>query len=184
MPRPSHCPGHRTFRLLSLLAMILLAGSLASAAQATVQSGSSSPVLEPVVGASPGDILIVGHGFTPGSSVDLVVQEFWGKAWHETRSVAASEVRFQPPQDLPAGAGFSFDTGGNIAETFQIETAGTWAVNGSQNPALGPVTSGPTTMPGLACTPSLTIRAHDQATDTWSNVVELAPQCTSSMPSE
>lgn len=186
MHRSSSYPENRPFRLLSLLTMmILLTGSLVSGAvHAGAQSGSGSPALESIVvdNASPGEILIAGHGFTPGGEVDLALQDAWGTTWRETRSVTASPVSYQPPQDLPAGAGFSFDTGGNIAETFHLEAAATWAPNGSQNPALGPVTSGPTTMPGLTCTPALNIQAHDHATDTWSNVVELAPRCTRSFP--
>jgi hypothetical protein len=179
MDRSPHCLGHHLSRLLGRLAMtILVSGSLVSGAAS--QSGTPSPVLEPIVvgTASPGDILVSGHGFTPGGPVDLVLRDVWSLTWHETRLVTASAISYQPPQDLPAGTGFSFDTGGNIAETFQIETATTWAVNGSQNPVLGPVTSGPTTMPGLACTPDLTVRAHDHATDTWSNTIELASWCT------
>jgi hypothetical protein len=160
-----------------ILAVMLASGHASAGTFAT--SDSTFPVIGPSVesDANSGEILIEGHGFTPGGLVFIAIHDQWGMTQHETRWITASEISYQPPQDLPPGEGFSFDTGGNFAESFKIEVGHIEVPNGSQNPALGPVTSQATTMPGVACTTSLMVMAYDRSTATWSNMAEVELGC-------
>ena len=169
-------------RLSRVIPMALLAGLLVSSTASAgtfASSDSTFPVIGPSVAsdAGPGELLIEGHGFTPGGLVFIVIHDMWGQTQHETRWISASEISLQPPQDLPHGESFSFDSGGNFGEFFQIETGTTEVPNGSQNPALGPVTSQPTTMPGVDCVHSLMVMAYDRSTATWSNMAEVELGC-------
>jgi hypothetical protein len=83
-------------------------------------------------------------------------------ALYPTRWVTASERYFQPPVNLGSGEDLVFDTGGTIAEAFQIDPAVMGGAGGSQ--PLGAV----------ACTTVLMARAYDQASATWSAMVDLA----------
>ena len=183
MHRPSIHQGHLTLRRLRLaIPLVILAGLLASSTASAgtfATSDSTFPVIGPEVtgdGGS-GEIVIMGHGFTPGGQVFIAIHDMWGQVQHETRWVTASEISYQPPQDLPPGEGFSFDTGGNFSEAFQIEIEAVAMPDGSQNPALGPVTSHPTTMAGVDCAHSLMLMAYDRSTATWSNLVEVELGC-------
>ena len=100
-------------------------------------------------------------------------------AWleHETRWVTASRYAYRPPQAVDPEEGFSFDSGGNIGELFEIPMAVSEFPGDPQNSALGPVTSQSVTMPGIDCTTSLTVRAYDRSTATWSNTVDVKLGC-------
>ena len=183
MHRTSFLQGPRILRRLSrAIPMALLAGLLVSSAASAgtfATSDSTFPVIGPSVASDgrPGELLIEGHGFTPGGLVFIAIHDQWGMTQHEVRWVTASEISYQPPQDLPHGESFSFDSGGNFAEFFQIEIGTTAIPDGSQNPALGPVTSQPTTMAGVDCTASLMVMAYDRSTATWSNRAEVELGC-------
>ena len=91
-----------------------------------------------------------------------------GNVLHETRWVTASTRSFQPPQDLPPGESFSFDSGGNIAEAFTME----WAAIESPR-ALGQVT----TMDGVDCAAAVMVRAYDRSSATWSAMLDVDLGC-------
>jgi hypothetical protein len=140
---------------------------------------STFPVIAHIAASQdrPGDVIIAGHGFTPGHPVYIVIHDLWGTRQHENRWVTASEISYQPPPDLPPGEGFSFDTGGNIATTFHIDIEPAVVPGDSQNPALGPVTSSPTTMAGVDCATSLMVMAYDRTTAVWSDTVGITLGC-------
>ena len=157
----------RTIRCLVLLVVLCLGSTqIASAAPAVI----TAPVLNTVVLSSglPGDIMVSGHGFTPGGRVYIALYDQWGMVLHETRWVTASTHNFQPPQDLAPGAGFSFDTSGNIAEAFPLD----WAVEAS-----APVLGHGTTMAGVDCAAAVMVRAYDRSTATWSAMVDVDLGC-------
>lgn len=186
MHRSSVFPGPLTLRRRGIaLVMALVVALLASgpAGAGTFESFATTDSTFPVIAhisagsAHPGEVVIAGHGFTPGGQVHIVIHDMWGAFQHETRWIAASEISYQPPQDLPPGEGFSFDTGGNFAESFQVPAGVAEVPDGSQNPALGPVTSMPTTMAGVGCATSLMVMAYDRTTAIWSNIVEISLGC-------
>lgn len=168
-------------RLARALVMIVVSGMIVplGANAGVARTDTFFPVLGPAVASDDwaGGITLNGTGFAPGGMVFIAIHDQWGNTQHETRWITASEISYQPPQDLPPGESFSFDTGGNFAETFQIEIGTTAVPDGSQNPALGPVTSQPTTMPGVSCAHSLMVMAYDRSSATWSNAVEVELGC-------
>jgi hypothetical protein len=183
MHHPTSHPGHPILRRLGhALPIVLLSGLLASSTASAgtfATSDSTFPVIGPSVESDSGlgVLLIEGHGFTPGGLVFIAIHDMWGMTQHETRWVTASEISYQPPQDLPYDEGFSFDTGGNFAESFRIEVGSVEVPDGSQNPALGAVTSQPTAMAGVACAASLMVMAYDRSTAAWSNMAEVELGC-------
>jgi hypothetical protein len=87
-----------------------------------------------------------------------------GMVLHETRWVTASSRSFQPPQNLAPGESFSFDTGGNVAETFSIDWA---ALESAGFP--GHVT----TMDGVDCAAAVMVRAYDRSAAAWSAMLDV-----------
>jgi hypothetical protein len=147
---------------------------------ATAQHASTFPVLTSAVtiSAVPDSIMVSGDGFTHGGLVHIVLHDQWGKALHETRWVTASVAAYQPPQDLAPGQGFSFDTGGNIAESFVIAVGATSQIpDGNQNPALNGSSGMLAPIPGSACNAAVMVRAFDQASAIWSNLLDVDLEC-------
>jgi hypothetical protein len=163
--------------VLSLLLVVLFWGS--SSVPAVAQTEPASPVLNAVVASTtqPGTIMVSGTGFTQGGLVFIVIHDQWGNSNHENRWVVASKFTYQPPQDVDPDEGFSFDTGGNIGEVFELPMPEIEFPSDSQNPALGSVTSQPRIMDGVVCAMSLMVRAYDRSTATWSNVIEVNLGC-------
>jgi hypothetical protein len=121
--------------------------------------------------------MVLGTGFSQGGLVFIAIHDQWGVTEHETRWVTASTFTYQPPQDLDPGEGFSFNSGGNIGESFEIPMTVTGFPSDSQNPALGSVTSQPTTMSGVDCNTSLMVRAYDRSASAWSNTIDVDLGC-------
>jgi hypothetical protein len=146
---------------------------------AATQPSSTLPALNAVVASTdqPGAIMVSGYGFTLGGLVFIAIHDQWGMTEHETRWVTASRSAYQPAQTVDRDESFSFDSGGKIGESFEIPLAVAAFAGDSQNPALGPVTSQPTTMGGVDCSTSLMVRAYDRSTATWSNIVEVDLEC-------
>jgi hypothetical protein len=160
---------HRFHALpLSLLLLVLCFGSAPVATAAPVIV--TGPELNTVVLSSglPGDIMVSGHGFTPGGRVYIALYDQWGMVLHQTRWVTASSRSFQPPQDLAPGESFSFDTGGNIAEPFAME----WAALESAG-----LPGHITTMDGVDCAAAVMVRAYDRSSATWSAMLDVELGC-------
>ncbi len=165
-----------------IVCLVLLLGfGLIGSPTTTAQHASTFPVLTSAVpiSAVPGSIMVTGNGFTHGGLVYIALYDQWGTALHETRWVTASVTVYQPSQNIAPGQGFSFDTGGNVAEVFEIvvEAASISVPDGNQNPALNGSSSLPTTMPGVECETALMVRAFDQASADWSNILNVELDC-------
>ena len=178
--------GHRTLRrpgrafvMAVMLCLVTSGTASADTFDSFAATDSTFPVIAHIATGSErsDEIVIAGHGFTPGGQVYIVIHDLWGATLHENRWITASEVSYQPPPDLPPGEGFSFDTGGNIAEWFHLSIGMATVPDGSQNPALGPVTGLPTTMAGVGCTTSLMMMAYDRTTAVWSDTVGITLGC-------
>lgn len=161
-------PRHLRVLFPMLLLGLLGLGSAPLATAAPVVA--PVPVLSTVVRSSglPDEIMVSGHGFTPGGEVYVALYDQWGMVLHETRWVTASTRSYQPPQDLPPGESFSFDTGGNIAEAFALD----WAVLDA-----APVTGQVTTMDGIDCAAAVMVRAFDRSTAIWSAMLDVDLGC-------
>lgn len=185
-------PGHGSYlsanrppgwaRGLRLLACFLLALlCILPGARSTAASQASGPAPTIVISVpdagNPGHLAVSGHGFTAGSLVLVVFHDRWGGRPPDAHWVTASMPSLQPLQDLAPGEGFSFDTGGNIALFLEADAVTTGVPGDGQNPGLGPVTSQPTMMSGVACLGSILAQAYDQGTARWSPLVEFGQGC-------
>jgi hypothetical protein len=121
--------------------------------------------------------MVSGTGFTQGGLVFIAIHDQWGMTAHETRWIVASTYTYQPPQGVDPGEGFSFDTGGNIGELFEIPMTTSVSAGHSGISSEGLVTGQPTSMTGLDCTTSLMVRAYDRTTATWSSVIDVELGC-------
>lgn len=161
---------------VSLLVVLCLSRALVPV---VAEAEPAAPVLHAVMASTtqPGTIMVSGTGFTLGGLVFIAIHDQWGTTEHETRWVTASQSAYQPPQAVDQDESFSFDSGGNVGELFAIPLMETELPSDSHNPALGTVTSVPTTMGGVDCATSLMVRAYDRSSATWSNIVDVDLGC-------
>ncbi len=167
------------------------------------QSASTLPVLNSAIASTvaPGAIEVIGERFSPGGLVYLALYDGWGATLHETRWVASSPTVYgvNGSQDPAQG----FIAGGGISESFEHVRQAVYGPNGSQDPAQGYIAGdegfqarsavyGPNGsqdpaqgyVPGTtgaaladACDAPLMVRAFDQRTASWSNLLDVDAGC-------
>ena len=190
--------------VLVILGLVVSGNSVAYADRAQL-SPTASPLLIDVSAAqSPGSVIVTGHGFTPGGEVYIALYDQWGMQLHETRWINASQTVYGPNGSQDPAAGFV--EGGSANETFgTLETVygpngsqdpangyirGTsdttivggsetvYGPNGSQDPATGFVPGKPgREIAGSLCGTTVMVRAYDQQTATWSNMLDADVGC-------
>ncbi|MDQ3657878.1 MAG: hypothetical protein M3457_22735 [Chloroflexota bacterium] len=155
---------------------------LLSVAPLAPQSGAAQSVFQPTLTSAttstalPDSIVVSGSGFTPGGLVYIALYDRWGATLHETRWVIAGESIYQPTDSTDPGLGFESD--GNIREAFEIATAAVYGPNGSQDPAQGYVAGDDGGRAfATACDAPLMVRAFDQRTASWSNLLDVEAAC-------
>ena len=175
-------------------------------ASTAAQSASALPVLSGAVVSTiaPGAIEVSGERFSPGGLVYIALYDGWGTALHETRWVASSPTVYgvNGSQDPAQG----FVEGGRIEEAFAAYRESVFGPNGSQDPAQGYVAGdngslttareaayGPNGSQdpaqgyaagndngqafAIACDAPLMVRAFDQRTASWSNLLDVDSGC-------
>lgn len=170
---------------------------------ATAQSASAIPVLTSAIASAvaPGAIEVNGERFSPGGLVYIALYDGWGTTLHETRWVASSptvygvngsqdpaqghvqggQIReaFVTSREPVYGANGNQDPAqGYIAgdEGFQAHEA-VYGPNGSQDPAQGYVAGDDSQERAAACAAPLMVRAFDQQTASWSNLLDVDSGC-------
>lgn len=173
---------HTTRRLITPFILLLGFGLGCAPGAVAAQPAATLPTIHIAsAGATaPDSIIISGVGFTPGGPVYIAIYDQWGMTIHDTRWIIASEPVLQPPQGIAPGEGFSFDTGGNIGESFRIRMVErpSSLPDGNQNLALNGPSGRVTAMVGIDCDAILMDRAFDRSTVTWSNVLDIELGCT------
>ena len=191
-------------RVIICLLFLLSVNSLASSSPVNAQSSSVVPVLSSAVAAaiSPGTVSVAGEGFTAGGLVFIALHDAWGNQLLETRWTSASAAVYGENGSQDPARGFS--ESGTIRESFELFRVTLYGPNGSQDPARGysPGTDlqgfeetvhGPngsqdpaqgyrpgtsiSEMADLFCEQSLMVRAFDQQTSSWSNLLDLEMGC-------
>lgn len=155
---------------------------LLSVAPLAPQSGAAQSVLQPALTSAttstalPDSIVVSGSGFTPGGPVYIALYDRWGATLHEARWVIASEPIYQPTDSVDPGLGFA--SGGNIREAFEMATATVYGPNGSQDPAQRYVAGDEGAQTFVStCDAPLMVRAFDQQTNAWSNLLNVEAAC-------
>ena len=167
--------------LVRALVRLMLIGLVCLASPVLVTAARVDPV-SPIIRVdveSSGQthtIAVTGHGFTAGGFVFITVYDQGGMAVPGTL-VVASHPTLQPPAYLEPGEGFSFDTGGNIRDEFQVPAATVSLPAGAQRSARGTVSGTDAPLARIECFPPLLVQAYDRASDTLSNVVNVHRDC-------
>ncbi len=156
---------------LGILSLVAVGSPVAFANDEQAPSVGLLLVIKTATASQPGSLLVTGHGFSPGGEVYVALYDQWGMELFETRWVTASGVVYGPngTQDLSTG----FNQGGTINEIFD----GSWAIygpNGSRDPAMGHKEG---TAVGSICGATVMVRALDQVSDSWSNVLDVDVDC-------
>lgn len=188
-------------RVIICLLFLLSVSPFANSPEATAQSGTTVPVLTSAVASSLpiGSVTVSGNGFTSGGLVYVVLYDQWGSSLQETRWTSASTAVYGVNGSIDPALGYV--AGGRIQEVFEQFRATIYGPNGSMDPALGyrPGTDlanpseaiyGPNGsmdpaqgyIPGngadqILCDQPLMVRAFDNQTAAWSNLVDVDSGC-------
>lgn len=170
---------HLVVRARIIICLLTLLGVGSLAPQFSSAQSIELPVLSSVSVSSalPDSIVISGQGFSPGQPVFIALYDRWGVLEQETRWVTASESVYGPNGSLDPARGYQ--AGGNVREAFAIDFGTIYGPNGSQDPAQG-YRRGLTAVEAgqfASCPNSLMVRAYDQQTDAWSNLIDVEDAC-------
>ncbi len=142
------------------------------------QTSVAQPVLLNAIPSSiaPGTIEVAGEGFTAGGLVYITLDDEWGTTLRQDRWTTASPTVYGAHGSQDPAQGFT--AGGDIEESFPPFRQTAFGPNGSQDPARGYVAGdGQMTPPAGACDGPLVVRALDQRTASWSNLLDVEPGC-------
>jgi len=142
----------------------------------SAQTASALPILNNAVVSTiaPGVIEVSGERFSPGGLVYIALYDGWGEMLHETRWVASSPTVYGPNGSQDPAQGYL--VGGGIEESFAQVQDPVYGPNGSQDPARGYV-SGDSRGIGSVCDGPMMVRAFDQRTASWSNMLDVESGC-------
>jgi hypothetical protein len=184
--------------LLSLFSLIPAFAGPGAGAQVT----PSVPNLRiAVLPPQAGLLAVEGERFSPGGLVYIAMYDRWGVDVYQHFWTVASHGSFGPngSQDpalgyVPAGtvnevialypaATYGPNGSQDPAHGYQPgvtavqEPAATYGPNGSQDPALGYVPAAGQASSAATCGGDLMVRAYDQRTSTWSNLIDVTAGC-------
>lgn len=155
---------------------------------------------------APGAIEVSGERFSPGGLVYIALYDGWGTALHETRWVASSPTVYgvngsqDPAQGFVQGGRIEeafaasrapvfgpngsqdpaqgYGAGDDGSQALSAPREAVYGPNGSQDPAQGYVAgSDGGEAFAIACDAPLMVRAFDQRTATWSNLLDVDSGC-------
>lgn len=188
-------------RVIVCLLFLLSINPFTGSPAASAQSGTTVPVLTSAVAMSIpfATVSVSGHGFTSGSLVYIVLYDQWGEALQETRWTSASTAVYGPNGSMDPALGYV--DGGRIDEVFAQFRETIYGPNGGMDPALGYRPGTDLTIPRKAiygpngsmdpaqgyipgdgadqipCDQPLMVRAFDNQTAAWSNLVDVVSGC-------
>lgn len=166
---------HQFVLLLAILGLVAVHNPIAYAASVQDAPLASPLQLEAVPAPTLGSVSVTGRNFSPSGEVYLAFYDQWGMGLFETRWVTASAPFHGPNGSQDPANGFS--PGGSIYGLFG-ESISFYGPNGSQEPSAGfhkVDANGVATGPLCATTPM--VRAFDQDSATWSDMIEVDPGC-------
>jgi hypothetical protein len=164
-------------RILYCLLFLALLLPQVPVSTATAQGIRSTPVLSyaATVTLPASTVTVAGEGFTPGGPVTIAVYDRWGVDAYEHVWTTAAEgtegdsgSQNSTPGHIPAGA---------IDEVIALFPVAVGETNGSQDPDQDFVPGVHEPIIGVTCGRDLMVRAYDQRTATWSNVLDVTASC-------
>ncbi len=147
-------------------------------ASSAAQSASAIPALSSASAnaIAPGMVEVRGERFSPGGLVYIALYDGWGTVLHETRWVASSPTVYGVNGSHDPAQGFV--QGGRIEEAFAAYRQSVYGPNGSQDPAQEYVAGDDGGQAfATACDAPLMVRAFDQRTASWSNLLDVESGC-------
>ncbi len=156
--------------------LVLFGFGLNGLPASSAQTASALPVLNNAVVSTiaPDTIEVSGERFSPGGLVYVALYDGWGTALRETRWVASSPTVYGPNGSQDPAQGYL--AGGGIEESFALVQPTIYGPNGSQDPARGYI-AGDAPATASVCDGPMMVRAFDQRTASWSNMLDVESGC-------
>jgi hypothetical protein len=164
-------------RLLVCLVFLSMLLPEVAVSTATAQVDRSRPVLSyaATVTLPATMVTVAGEGFTPGGPVIIAVYDRWGVNVYENVWTTAADGTERGTSSQNADLG-DVPTGA-IDEVIALFPVAVDGPNGSQDPDQDFMPGVDQPIIGFVCGRDLMVRAYDQRSATWSNVLDVTASC-------
>jgi hypothetical protein len=160
-----------------LVCLLFVIAFLPEGTTAIAQVDGSSPNLSnaSVAGRPLTLVVVEGEGFTPDGLVYVVVYDRWGEDvyGHVWATAAHGNFGVSGSQDPNLG----YIAAGTLDIVIDLSPAVTYSPNGFQIPTTGVGLGAGQAIAAGACGRDLMVRAYDQQSAAWSNLLDVTAQC-------